>query len=125
MLLGELELVVVLLMLAEEVGERPAMELAADHRLRLLLLGHDHGGQAVTAGRHPAVTADEVDVAGAVHQELGHDGVVVVVLGHVAVGTRLGRLAAARQMYAFLAYVARPLGRCTGGRRARCAARCC
>ena len=42
------------------------------------LLGDDDAEQAVLAGGDPAVAADEVEVVGAVHQQLGHDGVVVV-----------------------------------------------
>ncbi len=64
--------------LAEVVGERELVQRAADDRLRLVLLGDDHAVQAVLPGGDPAVAADEVDVVRALHQQLGHDRVVVV-----------------------------------------------
>ena len=56
------------------------MQRAADDGLRLFLLGDDDAVQAVVPGGDPGVAAHEVDVAGALHEELGHDGVVVVLL---------------------------------------------
>ena len=80
---------------------------------------------------HPAVAADEVDVVRPLHQELGHDRVVVVILRDVAVGA----LSSYRNGLVDTRF-GRERGRCRGcrdglgrasevGRRGRCAARSC
>ena len=114
-----LELASALDVLAVIVGKGELVQRAADDGLRLVALGDDHGRQPVVAGRDPAVAADEVDVVRPLHQELGHDRVVVVVLREMAVGAHLG-VGVARQIGA---RVGRPavlgipgwLGSCTTG----------
>ena len=76
--------------LAVIVGISELVQRAADHRLRLVALGDDHGRQAMVSRRDPAVAADEIDVVRPLHQELGHDRIIVVCLGEMAVGARLG-----------------------------------
>src|SRR5207248_4222642 len=80
----------VFLMGAEVVRESEAVQRAANDGLWFVALGDGHGGQAMLAGRDPAVAADEVDVLCTLHEELSQDGVVVVILGNVAVGALLG-----------------------------------
>ncbi len=70
---------------------REAVEVAAEGGLGLVALGPDDGVEAVVAGGDVGVAAEEVDRAGAEAEELGHPGVVVVLLGEVAVGAVLGR----------------------------------
>ena len=66
-----------------------ALQVAADHRLRLVPFGHLHRADALL-GAHPGVQADEVDEVGSLQQQLRHDGVVVVGFRQVAVGAGLG-----------------------------------
>ena len=72
------------------VGKRQRMQRAADDGLRLVALGDFDGRQPAVARRDPAIAADEIDVVRALHQELGHDRVVVVLLGDVAIGAHFG-----------------------------------
>ena len=76
--------------LAVIVGIGQGVQAAADDGLGLFPLGHLHGIQTAIAGGHPAIAADEVDEVRALHQELGHDGVVVFVLRYMAVAAHLG-----------------------------------
>ena len=113
--------------LLEVVGERELVQRAADDGLGLVALGDDDRRQPVIAGGDPAVSADEIDVVGPLHQELGHDRVVVVVLGEMAVGALLG-LVAARQIGAGFGdrpFALRAVGPWRRRRLGRCAARWC
>ena len=76
-------------MLAEVIRKCDALEGTADHRLRLLLLGHDHARKPACSEAYPTVSADEIRVVGALHEQLRHDRVVVIVLRHVAVAAHL------------------------------------
>ena len=75
---------------AEIVGIGDFVQRAADDRLRLLALGYFDRFKALFALGDPAILADEVDEIGALHQQLRHDGVVVVLLGQMAIGAGLG-----------------------------------
>ena len=75
--------------LGEIVREGDMVERAAEDGLRLLLLGHRDAGEAPVAEADPRVAADEVGVVRPLHQQLRHDGVVVLGLGDVAVGAHL------------------------------------
>ena len=83
--------------LAEIVGKGDLVQRAADDRLRLFALGDFDRFEALFARGDPAIRADEIDEVRALHQQLGHDGVVVVVLGQVAIGAgfRFGSAAGA------------------------------
>ena len=71
------------------IGIGIAVEVGADHRLRLVIFGDARGLEpAFEAG--PCVEADEVDVVGAEQQQLRHDRVVVVLGRQVAIGAGLG-----------------------------------
>ena len=67
------------------------MQIAADHRLRLIPLGHRDAADLAVAA-NVRVVADEVDEVRAEREQLRHDRVVVVLLRHVTVaaGFRLG-----------------------------------
>ena len=69
--------VVALLVRGVPVGVRVAVQVAADHRLRLLPFGHLDGAHALFLA-DPRVEADEVDEVGSLQQQLRHDRVVVV-----------------------------------------------
>ena len=71
------------------VGVGVAVQVAADDRLRLIPLGDLHRLD-VPLLADPGVVANEADVAGAVHQRLRHDGVVVLVGRQVAVAAGFG-----------------------------------
>ena len=75
--------------LGEEVGIGVALQIGAEHRLGLVPLGHPH---RLDAGRQPdpGIHADEIDRVGPQHEQLGHDGVVVLGFGDVTVGAGLG-----------------------------------
>ena len=77
-------------MLAVIIGIGQPVQRAADDRLRLVALGDHDGRQPVVARRDPAIAPDEIDVVRPLHQKLGHDRVVVVVLREMAVGAHLG-----------------------------------
>ena len=89
MVVGHLQHAVLGDMFAKIIRKRDPVELAADHRLRFLLFGDDHARQAARAEPDPGEFANEIRVVGALHQELGHDRVVVVGLRDVAVGAHL------------------------------------
>ena len=61
-----------------------AVEVTADHRLRLLPLRDLHRLDVFFLS-HPRVVAEQPDIAGAVQQGLRHDCIVVVVGRHMAV----------------------------------------
>jgi len=75
--------------LVEVVGIGVAVQIAADHRLRLVPFGDPHRLDVVLLA-DIRVIADHVDEVGPEQQQLGHDRVVVVGLGDVAVGAGLG-----------------------------------
>ncbi len=52
----------------------------ANHSLRLVALGHYHGGKAMLAISHPAIATNKIREIGALHEKLGHDGVVIAIL---------------------------------------------
>ena len=66
------------------------MQVAADHRLRLVALGHRHRLDAARAGRDVDEAAHEVDEVRALQQQLRHHRVVVAGRRDVAVGAGLG-----------------------------------
>jgi hypothetical protein len=74
----------------ELVGVGQFVQAASDDRLRFVTLGYHHRFQSLVAFRHPAVSADEIHQVGALHQELREPGVVVVILGDVAIAAVLG-----------------------------------
>ena len=76
-------------MLFVPVGVGIAVQIAADHRLRLVPFGDPY---ALDIGRlaDPGVVADEVDEVGPLQQQLRHDRVVVVGFRDMAVGAGLG-----------------------------------
>ncbi len=78
-----------ILVLFEPVRIGVAVQIAADHGLRFVPLGDLHRADAAVFA-DPCVVADEVDELRAEQQRLRHDGVVVVVLGDVAVVAILG-----------------------------------
>ena len=75
--------------LGEEVGIGVALQIGAEHRLGFVPLGHPH---SLNAGSQPdpGMHADKVNGVGPQHQQLGHDGVVVLGLGDMTVGAGLG-----------------------------------
>ena len=83
------QLPVIVPMLGEPVRIGVAMQVGTDHCLRFIPLGHLHPGD-VFLTTHPGVVTHQVDETGAVHQQLRHDRVVVVVLRQVAVLAVLG-----------------------------------
>ena len=66
-----------------------AVQVAADHRLRLVPFGDLHRLDVALLA-HPGVEADEVHEVGSLQQQLRHDRVVVALVGDVAVGAALG-----------------------------------
>ena len=70
MLVSVFEISVVLDMLAEVIGEGESMQIAADHRLRLVLLRDDDRFKTMFTCRNPAVATDEICVASALHEQL-------------------------------------------------------
>ena len=54
------------------------MQRTSDDRLRLALLGDDDRFQPMFAGTDPTIFSDEIGVARSLHEELSHDGVVVI-----------------------------------------------
>ena len=71
------------------VGIGVFLQVGAEHRLRFVPLRHPHRLDAVVEA-DPGVHADEVHEVGAQQHQLGHDGVVVIRLRHVAVAAALG-----------------------------------
>src|SRR3546814_697216 len=71
------------------IGVGVAVEVGAEHRLRLLPFGDPDRLEAVLHP-DPGVEADEVHEIGTLEQQLRHDGVVVVRLAQMAVGAGLG-----------------------------------
>ena len=65
------------------------VQIAADDGLWFVIFRHLDGLDAAVAA-DPGVEADEVDEIGALQQKLRHDGVVVVLLGHMTVGAGFG-----------------------------------
>ena len=85
-----LELAIVVLdMHAPVIGIGIAMQIAAQHRLRLVPFGHAHRLEAGIE-THPRIQSDEVDEIRAEQQQLAHDGIVVVCFGKVAIAAGLG-----------------------------------
>ena len=66
------------------IGIGVALEIGADHRLRLVPFGDPHRLEPAVQP-DPGVEADEVDVVGALQQQLRHDRIVVVRRREVAV----------------------------------------
>ena len=79
-----LERAAIFLMCLEPVRVGVLVQVAADDGLRFVPLGDLHRIDP-TVATNPGVVADEVDEIGSVHQQLRHDGIVVAVLGEVAV----------------------------------------
>ena len=73
-----------------------AMQMAADHSLRLLLFCPDDSVKAFAPFAHIRVTAEEIHRPGAEAEELRHPGVVVVRLREMAIGAILRRAHTAR-----------------------------
>ena len=67
------------------VGVRQFVQETADDGLGFGLLGDNGGMQAVLSTSNPAVFSDKVHVVGAVHEQLGHDGIVVIILREMAI----------------------------------------
>jgi hypothetical protein len=57
--------------------------------LRFIALGHNDCFKAVLASRDERITANEVHEVRALHEQLRHDGVVIVLLRHMTVGALL------------------------------------
>ena len=73
--------------LLKVIGKSSSVKRTTDDRLRFLLLSHNGCNKATSAQASPRVSTDKIGVVCALHQQLRHDGVVVVVLRHVAIGT--------------------------------------
>ena len=71
------------------------MQMTADHRLRFVRFGPDHGVKSFAAFADIGVATEEIHRAGAEAEQLRHPRVVVVVLREMAVGAILGRADAA------------------------------
>ncbi len=93
------------------------VQRTADDGLRFGVLGDHDRFEAVLTGGDAAVLANEVGEAGALHQQLGHDRVVVVVARQMTIGAALGFVDAPRGWD--------PIRSATRHRRGRCAARWC
>ena len=65
------------------------VQITADDGLWFVIFRHLYGLDAAGAA-DPGVEADEVDEIGTMQQKLRHDGVVVVLFGHMTVGAGLG-----------------------------------
>ena len=81
--------------LGEVVRIGIALQIGAEYRLGLIPFSHPH---RLDAGLQPdpGIHADEVDRVGPQHQQLGHDGVVVLGLGDMTVAAGLGLCASDR-----------------------------
>src|SRR3546814_10323819 len=64
------------------IGIGIALQIAADHRLRLVPFGHPRRLETILEPR-PDVEADEVDEIGSHQEELRHDRIIVVGLRQV------------------------------------------
>ena len=71
------------------IGIGVFVQVAADHRLRLVPFGDAHRLDVALLA-DPGVVANEIDEIGPEQQQLRHDRVVVVFFGDVAVGAGLG-----------------------------------
>ena len=78
----------------EIVGIGDALEVAAVNRFGLIVFGDGDGFESAFAGGDVNVAAHEIHEIGALEQELGHPGVVVVGGGDVAVAALFGFFAA-------------------------------
>ena len=58
---------------------------AADDGLWFVAFGDGDCEESMFAGGHPCIAADEVHVVGALHQQLSHECIVVIVSGQMAV----------------------------------------
>src|SRR5207249_2794167 len=67
------------------------VQMTADHRLRLVGFGPNNRMQSVASFANIRVAPEEIYRAGAEAEQLRHPGVVVVLLGQMAVGAVLGR----------------------------------
>ena len=72
-------------MLMEIVRISDFVQAATDDRLGFGLLGYDDPFEAMLTGSNPAVFPDEVRRTGALHEQLGHDRIVVVVDRQMAI----------------------------------------
>ena len=61
------------------IGVGEALEVGADHRLRLVPFGHPNRLEAAVEADE-GVQADEVDEVGALQKQLRHDRIIVVLL---------------------------------------------
>ena len=86
----DFELSMVLEMFLKLIRKSHLMQRAADYCLRLLLFGDGHCKQAFFTSSHPAKSPYEIGEVGALHQQLGQDGVIVVVRRHMAVAAIFG-----------------------------------
>ena len=77
-------------------GIGDALQVAAVDGVGLIMFSDGHGFQPVVSGRHIDVAAHEIHEVGALEQELGQPGVVVVGGGNVAIAALLGFLCANR-----------------------------
>ena len=64
------------------------MQRAAEYRLRFALFRYNDSFQAMLSRPNPAIAAYKIGISCPLHEQLRHDGVVVVVDGDVTVGTR-------------------------------------
>ena len=78
-----------------EIGIGIAVQIGTEHRLRFAKLGHPHRFDS-TIQAEKGVHADEVDEVGALQGQLRQDGVIVVLVAHMAIGAGLGFLGAHR-----------------------------
>ena len=78
-------------MLAIIVGPGIAVQIAADHGLRLVPFGDARRLEPAFEAR-PIVQSDEIDPVGAKQQQLRHDRIIILILGQVAIRTGLGLL---------------------------------
>ena len=86
-------------MFCVSLGIDIVMHGTADDSLRFIAFGDSDSEQAMFSGGDPCITADEVHVVGALHEELRHEGVVVIVSGEVAIGAGLCFALAADSMW--------------------------
>ena len=71
------------------LGVDIVMHGAADDSLWFVAFCDSDSEETVFAGSDPCVAADEVHVIGALHQQLCHEGVIVIFSGEVAVSAGL------------------------------------
>jgi hypothetical protein len=65
------------------------LKVTADGGLRFVRLGPDHAMKPLFAAANVSVTSKEIRCARAETQQLRHDGIVIVVLGQMAIGAVL------------------------------------